>query len=124
MARTITFVISCFLDGAIAPNAPNIIPMEPTFENPHRAYVAITNDLGLCKDTYNNFLHKKVPVKVDIHAVLMYYLFHRNRPFHAKCVIVDECTWKNMVNVYFRRRKILFVLPKPYVAEVYIKHAY
>jgi hypothetical protein len=30
----------------MAPNAPNIIPIEPTFENPHRAYVAITVDLS------------------------------------------------------------------------------
>jgi hypothetical protein len=37
---------SCRRVGAMAPNAPNIIPIEPTFENPHRAYVAITVDLS------------------------------------------------------------------------------
>ena len=28
---------SAFLCGAIAPNAPSIIPIEPRLENPHRA---------------------------------------------------------------------------------------
>ena len=42
IARTTTLVMSLFLLGAIAPNAPSIIPIEPIFENPQRAYVAMT----------------------------------------------------------------------------------
>ena len=41
---------SGFLCGAMAPKAPNIIPMEPRFENPHNAYVAITSERS-CKGT-------------------------------------------------------------------------
>ena len=36
--------ISAFLCGAIAPNPPNIIPIEPRLANPHKAYVEITSD--------------------------------------------------------------------------------
>ena len=49
IARTTTLVMSFFLFGAIAPRAPSMMPMEPIFENPQRAYVATTTDLS-CND--------------------------------------------------------------------------
>lgn len=44
MALKTTLVTSAFLEGAMAPSAPIIIPMEPRLEKPHRAYVAMTVD--------------------------------------------------------------------------------
>jgi len=39
---------SDFLSGAIALNAPSWIPIDPMFEKPHNAYVAMATDLS-CK---------------------------------------------------------------------------
>ena len=50
IALTTIFVISLFLDGAIAPNAPSIIPIDPILEKPQRAYVAITTVLSCNKN--------------------------------------------------------------------------
>ena len=36
---------SDFFEGASAPTAPRVIPMEPKLAKPHSAYVAITSDL-------------------------------------------------------------------------------
>ena len=37
---------SAFRCGAMAPNAPSIIPIEPRLEKPHNAYVEMTSDLS------------------------------------------------------------------------------
>lgn len=46
MARIMTWDKSPFRDGAMAPNPPRVIPMDPILEKPQRAYVAITTDLS------------------------------------------------------------------------------
>ena len=46
IARMMTRDKSLFRLGAIAPKAPSIMPMDPMFEKPQRAYVDITTDRG------------------------------------------------------------------------------
>ena len=45
-----------------------------------------------------------------------------SRPFCANCRIVDEHAY-SMLNIHFRVENS-FVLPKPYLAEVYTEHAH
>ena len=44
IALTTIFARSGFLVGASAPIPPSVIPMEPKFANPHKAYVAMISD--------------------------------------------------------------------------------
>lgn len=50
MARKTIDAMSCRRSGAMAARPPNVIPIDPKFEKPHRAYVAITSE-RLCKET-------------------------------------------------------------------------
>lgn len=50
IAFNTTSVKSPFLEGAIAPNPPRVIPIEERLANPHKAYVDITTDLPLNKN--------------------------------------------------------------------------
>jgi hypothetical protein len=45
-ARKATSVIALLCSGDNITNPPIIMPMDPGFENPHSAYVAIISDLG------------------------------------------------------------------------------
>ena len=46
IARTTICDNSDFLVGARAPKPPNVIPIEPKFAKPHKAYVAIISDFS------------------------------------------------------------------------------
>ena len=63
---------------------------------------------------------KKTKKKTDI----IENFVHANmfRPFCANCGIVDDHVC-SMHNMHFREENS-FVLPKPYLAEVYIEHAH
>jgi hypothetical protein len=45
-ARKATSVIALLCSGASVTSAPTKMPMDPGFENPQSAYVAINSDLG------------------------------------------------------------------------------
>jgi len=45
-ARKATSVIAPLLSGAMLTSPPTKMPMDPRFEKPHSAYVAIISDLG------------------------------------------------------------------------------